>query len=281
MKSIGWMAAACIGAGAGSAGAAQLQLATGAEYSSGKYGETIATEALVLPFSVRLRLGALSLRASVPYVTVRGPAAIAPVLDDSGGGSGSNSGSGSGGDTSDDEVDSDADPDSANRDVQGLGDASVSATWTFSDIADTPLYLDLSARVRLPVGSEARGLGIGATDFVAQSEIGWDGRRGGVFVSGGRRFLESRPGSTRVDGWQASAGYWRNIGQKSRFGMQGNWRRGSTLGSADPKSVEAYLTRRLTTGWRLEVSGSAGLSDASPDYTVGLGFIWRSTARQR
>lgn len=277
MKPIGWLATAVfIAAGARNTNAAQLQLSTGVEYSSGKYGETIATEALVLPFSVKLRVGGLSLRASIPYVTVRGPASIAPVIDDSGGSHGSNSGSGSSGDSSDDD---DA-ADSANRDLQGLGDASVSATWTFSDIAATPLYMDLSARARLPAGSETKGLGNGATDFTAQSEIGWDGRRGGVFVSGGRRFLESRPGSTRVDGWQASAGYWRNIGQKSMFGMQGNWRRGSTLGSEDPKSVDAYLTRRLSTGWRLEVSGSAGLSDASPDYSVGLGFIWRSTANR-
>jgi hypothetical protein len=286
LKSTGWIVAA-IGAGAcaPAADAAQLQLSTGVEYSSGKYGETVATEALVLPFSVKLKLGPLSLRASIPYVTVRGPADVAPVIDDSGGDRGSNSGSGSGGGSSGSGSDNsgddgDATPNPVDRDIQGLGDASLSATWSFNDIAATPLYVDLSARVRLPTGSKAKGLGNGATDYVAQTEIGWDGRRGGVFLSGGRRLLEQQAGSARVDGWQASAGYWRNIGKQSVFGMQGNWRDGSTAGSPDPRSVEAYLTRRLSTGWKLEVSASAGLSDASPDYSAGLSFIWRSSSRR-
>lgn len=275
-----------IGACAPHAGAAQLQLSAGAEYSSGNYGETVATQATVLPFSMKVRIGALSLRASIPYIEVRGPADISPVIDDSGGDRGSSSGSGSGSDRSgssgsggsDDgggEIDSPIAPD---RVVKGLGDASVSAIWSFSDLAGSPLYIDVSARARLPTGSLSKHLGIGATDYAAQTEIGWDGRRGGVFISGGRRFLEQLRGSPRRDGWEASAGYWRNIGQRSVFGMQGNWRQSAVAAAADPQSVDAYLTRRLSTGWKLEVTGSAGLSKASPDYAAGLAFIWRSSA---
>src|SRR5690349_21894038 len=77
--------------------AAQLQLSTGAEYSSGDYGELTTTKALVVPFSARVSLGSFSLRASVPWLSVRGPADIAPVVDDNGGDRGSNSGSGSSG----------------------------------------------------------------------------------------------------------------------------------------------------------------------------------------
>lgn len=277
MKPISLAAAALTAGATLQAGATQLQVSTGAEFSSGKYGETVVTQTLVTPFSVKLQTGPLSLRVSVPYVKVQGPADIAPVIDDnSGRGSSSGSGSGSSGSGSSGSGGGDDDPPNApDRSIQGVGDASASLTWSFSDIGDTALYVDLSARVRLPTGDETLGLGNGTTEYTASTEIGWDGVRGGVFVSAGRRLLENKPGIARIDGWQASAGYWRNIGKRSVFGMQGNWRSASITGTPDSRSIDAYLTRGLGKHWKLEFSGSAGLSDASPDYVVGLGFIWR------
>jgi hypothetical protein len=275
------LASAC-STGLAPAAAAQLQLSTGIEYSDGNYGELTSTKAMVVPFSVKVSFGSLALRASVPYVMVRGPADVAPVIDDGGGDRSSNSGSGSGGGSSGSGTSGDSSDDdifAADRDVHGLGDTSLSATWSFNRIAATALYVDITWRVRLPTGDQALGLGNGATDFVAQSEIGWDGGKGGVFISGGRRFLEATT-AARVDGWQASAGYWRNIGKISVFGVQGTWRDAAIATAPDPRSVDLFLTRRLSTGWKFEVSGSAGLSDASPDYAVGLNFIWRSTSRR-
>lgn len=277
MNSISRVIAATLAAAVTHAQAAQLQVSTGAEFSSGNYGEAVTTQALIVPFSIKLQTGPLSLRVSVPYVSLQGPADITPVIDDSGGGRSSNSGSGSSG--SDDDEDEDDSINLPDREIRGLGDASASATWSFTDIASTPLYVDVAARVRLPTGSRAKGLGNGTTDFTAQTEIGWDGTRGGIFISGGRRMLESRPGVARVDGWQASAGYWRNIGKRSVFGMQGNWRKSSIAGLPDLKSLDAYLTRGLSTGWKLEASGSAGFSDSNPDYVFGLSFIWRKGKR--
>ena len=281
--------------------AAQFQFATGAEYSRGSYGELTSTEALVVPLSFKVSVGHFSLRASVPYMGVRGPADISPVIEDGGGsdssGSGSNSGSGSSGTSGSSGSGSSGSSSSgsgstggttttttttvfpANRDVHGFGDATVSASWSFVDLWKTRLYLDVTGRVRLPTGDTARGLGTGTTDYAALAELGWDGRRGGVYVSGGRRLLESTDAVERLDGWQASAGYWRNIGKRSVFGMQANWRSATLEGGVDPRSVDAFLTRTLSTGWKLEVSGSAGLSSSSPDYVAGLRFIWRSKRR--
>ena len=238
-----------------------------------------------------MSVGRFSLRASVPYLGVRGPADIAPIIDDSGGGgsnsgsgssgsgSSGSSGSGSSGSGSDDGGGSSGGSDDDfpdNRDVHGFGDATISATWAFVDLWNTRLYVDVTGRVRIPTGDSAQGLGTGTTDYAALAELGWDGRKGGVFVSGGRRLLESTATVVRQDGWQASAGYWRNIGKRSVFGMQANWRTATLPGGVEPRSVDAFLTRALSTGWKLEVSGSAGLSDASPDYVAGLRFIWRS-----
>ena len=84
----------------------RVQASSGVQYSDGKYGETTSTSALVVPFSVRATFGSWSIRASVPYVMVDGPADVSEIIDDSSGrgtssGSGSSgSGSGSGSGTS-------------------------------------------------------------------------------------------------------------------------------------------------------------------------------------
>jgi hypothetical protein len=131
----------------------------------------------------------------------------------------------------------------------------------------------------LPTGSEADGLGIGATDYVAMSELGWDGDAGGAFVSAGRRFLGSVDDFERVDGWQASVGGWVNVGDTAVVGAYYDWRDSSTRDGEDPSSIEAYVSWRLNDAWKIEVNGGVGLSDASADYTAGLTLIWRSSAK--
>jgi hypothetical protein len=163
--------------------------------------------------------------------------------------------------------------------VSGIGDASIALTYSLDTIGDSPAYVDFTGRVRLPTGDEDKGLGVGATDYVAMTELGWDGDPGGVFVSAGRRFLGDVEGFERVDGWQASAGGWVNISDSAVIGAYYDWRNASVRDGEDPSSVEAYVSWRLNEAWKIELNGGVGLSDASADYSAGLTLIWRSTNR--
>ncbi|HXS89381.1 MAG TPA: hypothetical protein VN705_08540 [Steroidobacteraceae bacterium] len=274
----------------------RVQASSGLQYSDGEYGETTSTSALVVPFSVRATFGAWSIRASVPYVMVDGPADVSEIIDDSSGrgtssGSGSSgsgsgsgtsgrdgSGSGSGGSGGGDDDDP-VDLVTADRSESGIGDASIALTYSLDSIGDSPAYVDFTGRVRLPTGSEEDGLGVGATDYVALSEIGWDGEAGGAFVSAGRRFLGAVDDIERVDGWQASVGGWINVSDSAVVGAYYDWRNSSVRDGEDPSSVEAYVSWRLNDAWKVEVNGGVGLSDASADYTAGLTLIWRSAKR--
>jgi hypothetical protein len=278
----------------------RVQASSGLQYSDGKYGETTSTSALVVPFSVRATFGAWSIRASVPYVKVDGPADVSEIIDDSSGrgsssGSGSSgsgsgsgsgtsgrdgSGSGSGGSGGGDDDGAVAVPSVADRSESGIGDASIALTYSLDALGDSPAYVDFTGRVRLPTGSEKAGLGVGATDYAALSELGWDGDAGGAFVSAGRRFLGKVDDFERVDGWQASVGGWINISDSAVVGAYYDWRDSSTPDGEDPSSVEAYVSWRLNDAWKIELNGGVGLSDASADYTAGLTLIWRSSARR-
>ena len=275
----------------------RVQASSGLQYSDGKYGETTSTSALVVPVSVRATFGAWSVRASVPYVMVDGPADVSEIIDDSSGrgsssGSGSSgsgsgsgtsgrdgSGSGSGGSGGGDDDGAVAVPSAADRSESGIGDASIALTYSLDALGDSPAYVDFTGRVRLPTGSEQDGLGVGATDYSALCELGWDGDAGGAFVSAGRRFLGNVEDFERVDGWQASVGGWINVSDAAVVGAYYDWRDSSVRDGEDPSSVEAYVSWRLSDAWKIEVNGGVGLSDASADYTAGLTLIWRSSAK--
>ena len=269
----------------------QLTLSTGAQYSDGNYGETASTNALVVPFSARATFGSWSVQASVPFVTVRGPANLGELLDDSGG-RGSDSGSGGSGSESSSPGSDDGGggddggapvppvfPD--DRSVSGVGDASLAATWSLDAPGGSPIYLDLTGRVRFPSGSERDGLGVGATDYFALTEIGYAARRGGVFVSGGRRFLGDTSTVQRIDGWQAGAGAWVAAGPHVTVGINYDWRDAPVAGGTAPRFIESYLAWRLNDVWKIEINGGVGLSDASADVAAGISVSWRRASGSR
>lgn len=269
----------------------RVQASSGVQYSDGKYGDTTNTSAIVVPFSVRATFGSWSIRASVPYVSVDGPADVSEIIDDSSGrgsssgsgssGSGSGSGSGTSGSDSSGSGSGGGDDNvaAAGRSVSGIGDASIALTYSLETLGDSPAYIDFTGRVRLPTGDENEGLGVGTTDYVALTELGWDGEPGGVFVSAGRRFLGDVASFERVDGWQAAAGGWLNISDWAVIGAYYDWRNSSVRGGEDPGSVEAYVSWRLNDAWKIELNGGVGLSDASADYSGGLTLFWRSGKR--
>jgi len=269
-----------------------IQLSTGADYSSGDFGGTGNTEVLVVPIAARLRLGDWSLRGTLPYLQISGPADVTVIADDSGGADGSSSGSSSsgtgrsatakagsddsGGDSgggSDDRGGSNSFSDG--RQVSGLGDATLSLTRSFNDIADTAFYADVTGRVKFATGKASTGLGVGATDYSLGSELGYVASGGGVYVSAGRRFLGSTANLQRVDGWQGYAGGWVNVGTAIELGAVYSWREASAPLGVDSRDVELSLGMTLGRDWQASVFASHGLSDGRPEYAGGVNLAWQ------
>jgi hypothetical protein len=229
-----------------------------------------------VPFSAKIRTDQWTFKATVPFLRIDGPADATVVLDDNGGGRGGNSGPGGGRDRPDD----DDDPvTGADRNESGLGDTSLSATYSFDEIGGSSAYIDLSGRVRLPTGDEDKGLGIGATDYGLSTEIGIDKDSGGGYVSFGRRFLGDVSGLQREDGWQAGIGGWFNATERTSLGVGYDWRESSIAAGTDPAEIYAYVSVKMSDAWRINVNASAGLNDASADYGAGVTLTWRAVGR--
>lgn len=278
---LSFFAVAMMAVGSAYAADTRMQFASGIQYSDGEYGETTSTRAFLVPFYVRVMRGSWAFQASVPWVKVSGPTALGELLDDDGGldshGGGSNSGSGSSsGDDDDDNEEPEPPLPDAARDVSGIGDTSLSVTYSLPRGERSPLYVDLRGRVRLPTGSRRDGLGTGATDYALLTEVGLETGHGGAFLGGGRRFLGQVGGVERVDGWQATAGAWWSASRHVTLGVDYDWRDPSTIGGIAPESASAWIAWRINDVWKIEINGGAGLSDAAPDYSAGVTFTWRS-----
>jgi hypothetical protein len=160
--------------------------------------------------------------------------------------------------------------------VQGIGNIPLSLSYRFDDVGGTPLYLDVTGRVRLPTGDTKKGLAIDATDYALVTEAGWRFGNSGVYVSGGRRFLGQAAGFTRVDGWQAGAGGWHTLASGLELGAYADWRDSTDGTSPDPASAGAYASFKAGRAWRVEINGFRGLSHGAADFGAGLRATWRS-----
>jgi hypothetical protein len=231
-------------------GSDYFQLGTGIDYSSGDYGEVDDTTMLAVPVSARLQSGDFSLRASVNWLSIKGPDGVIP------GDGGVTPGSGAG---------------TVSR-RSGIGDVNLAATYSLP-VSDTT-YFDITGKVKLPTADEAKFLGTGTTDFTAQGELSQVFGNVTVSARGGRRFNGSNALYQLEDAWLAGAGVYVRSGDTT-IGLDYDWREGSLPTSPDRSEATASVTHALSPAVRLQGYGYTGFSDGSPDIGGGMQLLYR------
>lgn len=227
-----------------------IQVGTGVDYSSGDYGDPQDTKILAVPFSLKVKTGPFFVRASIPYLRIKGPGSVV-------GGDGGPVPGGTPGtvETND-----------------GIGDLSLSAGYTF-DITDST-YFDIIGRAKIPTASESKNLGTGTTDFTAEAAITHQFDALSISARGGRRFNGSSTRFPLRDVWQAGAGAYYQVGDMT-LGLDYDWREGSLSTASDRSEVTGSLTYKLTPAVRIQGYGYTGFTDGSPNAGGGLQLLYR------
>ena len=251
--SLAVLAGAAAVATTGSASAQTVQVGVGAEYSTGSYGGTGDTTIYEVPVTFRVRTGDWSFRVRVPFASVEGPGGIVPgAADDNGGDRSGNSGSGNsgsgGGGEDDDEIDPTLGEVIGGVSSSGLADISLSASYSHDLGGDN--YLDLTGRVTLPTGDEAKDLGTGETDYTLLAEVGHDFDGAGIYAFGGYKL---RGGASRADGAQFGAGGYFRPMDGVVAGIDAGWSESSINGLDQSADLTAYGSFSLSKDWRLSV----------------------------
>lgn len=216
------------------------KLESGVTYSRGDYGLAEDTEVFVVPFSLVAETGPWVFRATLPWVSIKGPASV---IGDTG----------TGGPVR-----------PTNARESGLGDSTLSVTYRLNPGVDR-LNIDLTGRVKLPTGDDARGIGTGKTDEYAQVDLyrtfGWItpfGTAGYRWLGDGRYQLE--------DGGYASGGLLFNLAPGTSVGASVEWRSRLVAGAENATEGSVFVFQRFSEHWNGSLSVMKGFTDASANY---------------
>ena len=227
-----------------------VQVGTGIDYSSGDYGNAEDTKILSVPFSLKVKKDAFFVRASIPYLHVKGPGSV--VAGDGGPVPGGTVG--------------------AVTSNDGIGDLSLSAGYTL-DLTDAT-YFDVIGRVKIPTASESKNLGTGTTDFTAEAAVTHQFGELSLSARGGRRFNGSSTRFPLRDVWQAGAGAYHQAGDMM-LGVDYDWREASLSNASDRSEVTGSVTYKVTPAVRIQGYGYTGFTDGSPNAGGGLQLLYR------
>lgn len=226
--------------------AAQVTASLGADASSGTYGtgQRIATRSTTA--GMRVRRGRVAVFAAVPIVRTDAPGNVVvtggplglPILRDP------------------------ARPVARMR-RQGLGDAAIGASVQVAQPRRHRLAATLTATVKLPTASAAKGLGTGRTDVAVGADLARPGK-----VTPFATFSYARVGRPRdielYDVASARGGLAVQVGGRSEVNLSYGYasRVAATVGDRHElgAGIDTAVGKRLSLG----IQGSAGLSSGAP-----------------
>lgn len=247
-----------------------------ANYSSGDYGTNETTTVWTFPFSLAYETPHTYVVVSIPYVVIDGPGTLVgtgggTVQHPAGqymmssttsltgvrggrGGMGRPAGGAAG--------------ESARE--SGLGDITLSGTYSFfGEDPRLPLF-NLTGRVKFPTANEDQRLGSGEFDYAVEGSLSQDWRRWVFYGAIGYEILGDPPGVDLNNVFYGSAGGAFRLPRRQRIGLNLDAAQAASDGADNPLELSAYYSKRLTDVTGIYGYLLKGLSDGSPDWGGGI-----------
>lgn len=226
---------------------AVVKLGAGFDYSRGKYGFTQSTEVLSIPVNLTVDKNRWSFKATLPYITIKGPASIV---------------SGAGG------AASGAPARPTTQTESGMGDAMLSATYHARPVPGE-LNIDFTGRVKFGTADEDKGLGTGEMDYYGQVDLYQNMGTITPFATIGYRVLGSNATFHLKDGPYVTAGAAFRVSPSTVVGAAYDWRSRIIDGAKNGTDAIAFISNNPNESWNLLGYVLKGFNNASPDLGVG------------
>ncbi len=240
--------ATAIAAHVSSASAEGLTLATGFDYTSGKYTGTEDTQILYVPFIAKYETGPWTLRGTVPYIRISGPGNVIGAGADRVTLPGARAGQ---------------------RTESGLGDIVLSAFYNVLSERRSAIGLDIGAKLKLGTADETKGLGTGEEDWSIQADAFKPLGAWTLFGSLGHRWYGDPPGLDLKNVFYGSVGGAYRVRTDTSAGLAYDYRPAIIAGGGEISELTAFVTRRLSREWKLQPYLVLGFGRASPDWGAG------------
>jgi hypothetical protein len=228
-----------------------FSVGVGAEYTTGKYGGETAIDEVYVPINFAYDSRRISVRLTVPYLSVQAPAGTIVEGPDG------------------EQVIGEG-PVTAEG---GIGD--VIAALTVYDVlllADGGFVMDLTGEIKFGTADEDKGLGTGKSDYSVQADAF---RFLGRFTAIGSVGYLVRGDPADVDlenAFFAAAGGTCSVSERTRLGIFYDYQEASVPGNDAMQELSATFSSRPGENWWLAGYVAAGFSDSSPDWGVGISF---------
>lgn len=229
----------------------KVTLSTGVNYSTGKYGQSQATDILSVPLTGKVEVDTWTVKLTVPYVSVTGPGNVVEGVGVVGSGG-------------------------TQRTTQsGLGDITLAVTDTVYDNPATGTALDVTGKVKFGTGDYDKGLGTGENDYSLAIEPSQAVGPVTVFGTLGYKIVGDPDGVDLHNVVFASLGGSMKVMEGTSAGLvlDAQTRTSETAPSAQ-RELTAFASTRLDDGWKAQVYLSRGLAEDSPDWSGGASLSY-------
>jgi hypothetical protein len=226
----------------------QWEFASGVDVSTGTYGSALSTDIVYVPFTARFKGQHWRWDVTVPWLRLEGPANVvggsgAPIVTDP--------------------------TASGLRQASGLGDVVTGLGYMTTRFAAQNLFIETKLRAKLPTART--GLGTGERDVAAQIDLyKVVGERLTLIATGGYQRLGDPAGAVLEDGLLASAGANLKLTPATDLGLVLDHRNRPIATLEDQRSLIPYVSRRLTPAFGVTGYAVLGLTNSSPDRSLGL-----------
>jgi hypothetical protein len=232
----------------------RFSLGVGAEYTTGDYGGDESVDEFYVPVTGTLDLERVTLRLTVPFLSVRAPELTTisgpdgqpiigegPIVTES-----------------------------------GLGDILASATvFDVLSSSNGDLAMDLTGKIKFGTADEEKGLGTGEQDYSLQADVFRFFDKATLMGTAGYAF-RGDPGSYDLDDTLfVSAGASYATSEATSISAFFDFREASVPGSDSLQELSAWVSTRLGANGRAQFYVLAGFGDSSPDWGGGLSFSTR------
>lgn len=226
----------------------EFSLSAGVDITSGAYGGDVDIEDTYVPLTATIDNGRFTFRLTVPYLSVTAPEGT---IFDSGGAPLPGSG--------------------ALTTESGLGDIIGSATiYNVIDSDRLDLVMDLTGKIKFGTADEVKGLGTGENDYSVQADFYKFADQLTLMSSVGYKF-RGDPTDLDLDNvLMASLGGTYKFTPEVNGGLFFDYRESAISGSDSVQELTAFVSRRITDEWRLQVYALTGFTDSSPDWGGGV-----------
>lgn len=222
-------------------------ITSGVDYSSGKYGNNDRTDITSVPVIGKYEIDRLTLKLTVPYVTITGPGNVSPGIGKF----------------------KDTTATSRRTTESGLGDIVAGATYNlYAGSAAVPV-IDITGKVKFGTADQDKGLGTGENDYSAQVDL-YKAYGDFTALAGLGYRVYGDTSSTPLDNvFYGSVGGTYKVASAATAGVVYDYRPAITSNGSPVSEATAFVNYKLNSNWKAQGYLVKGFADGSPDYGVG------------